>query len=153
MPAELVDIEAIRQLKARYLRTLDQKDWDGHRDVFTVDVVIDTTDDTGPGTEIQGRDEYVDMLSSILAEAITVHHGHMSEIESTGEDTAHGTWSMEDHVWFRESLGMGKLWGTGWYEEQYRRVDGAWRISRMRLRRQRVELGGAQTFPPSATNS
>ncbi|NDH10195.1 MAG: hypothetical protein EBY44_00365 [Actinobacteria bacterium] len=28
------DIEAIRQLKARYFRTLDQKDWSGYRQVF-----------------------------------------------------------------------------------------------------------------------
>ena len=33
------DIEAIKQLKARYFRTLDQKDWAGYRAVFTDDVV------------------------------------------------------------------------------------------------------------------
>ena len=48
--ADLADIEAIRQLKARYFRTMDQKDWEGYRQVFTVDVAIDTTDDTGPGS-------------------------------------------------------------------------------------------------------
>jgi hypothetical protein len=44
---------------------------------------------------------------------------------------------------------MGTLWGSGWYEEQYRRVDGKWKIERMRLRRQRLELGGVQIFPPA----
>ena len=43
MPDELADIEAIRQLKARYFRTLDQKDWEGYREVFTDDVVVDTS--------------------------------------------------------------------------------------------------------------
>ena len=28
------DIEAIKQLKARYFRTMDTKDWDGFADVF-----------------------------------------------------------------------------------------------------------------------
>lgn len=148
MDHELADIESIRQLKARYFRTLDQQDWDAYRDVFTADVVIDTTDDTGPGTDITGRDPYLDMLRPILDGAITVHHGHMSEIEITGPDTARGVWSMEDHIWFPAALGLGQLWGTGWYEEDYRRVDARWKIARMVLRRQRVELDGVQTFPP-----
>jgi len=37
------DIEAIKQLKARYFRTMDTKDWDGMRTVFTDDVVMDTS--------------------------------------------------------------------------------------------------------------
>ena len=37
------DVEAIKQLKARYFRAMDTKDWDAMRDVFTDDVVVDTT--------------------------------------------------------------------------------------------------------------
>ncbi len=144
--SDIEDMEAIRQLKARYFRCMDQKDWDRFVDVFTDDVFIDTTDDAGPGTEIQGRTAFVDMLTTMLDGAITVHHGHMSEIDIDG-DTAHGTWSMEDHIWFPPDSGMGKLWGSGWYEETYRREGGVWKIARMVLRRQRVEIGGEQTFP------
>jgi hypothetical protein len=38
------DVEAIRRLKARYFRTMDTKDWAGMRQVFTDDVVIDTSE-------------------------------------------------------------------------------------------------------------
>ena len=100
MTTDLDDIEQIRQLKARYFRTMDQKDWAAYRGVFAEDAVIDTTDDTGPGTEITGRDAFIDMLTPILEGAITVHHGHMSEIEITGDDTARGIWAMEDQIWF-----------------------------------------------------
>ena len=41
------DVEAIKQLKARYFRTMDTKDWAGMRQVFTDDVVVDTTDSGG----------------------------------------------------------------------------------------------------------
>jgi len=41
------DIEAIRRLKARYFRTMDTKDWVGMRQVFTDDVVIDTSEAGG----------------------------------------------------------------------------------------------------------
>ena len=147
MTTDLDDIEQIRQLKARYFRSMDQKDWTVYRGVFAEEAVIDTTDDTGPGTEIMGREAFIDMLTPILEGAITVHHGHMSEVEITSDDTARGIWAMEDQIWFSEASGMGKLWGAGWYEELYRRVDGEWKIQRMRLRRQRLELGGVQIFP------
>jgi hypothetical protein len=41
------DVEAIKQLKARYFRTMDTKDWAAMRGVFTDDVVMDTTEAGG----------------------------------------------------------------------------------------------------------
>ena len=41
------DLDQIHQLKARYFRLMDTKDWDGLREVFTSDVRIDTTVDSG----------------------------------------------------------------------------------------------------------
>ena len=41
------DIEAIKQLKARYCRMLDTKDWDGFRQVLADDVVMDSTGSGG----------------------------------------------------------------------------------------------------------
>jgi hypothetical protein len=37
----LVAIEDIKQLKARYFRLMDQKNWDGFEKLFTPDVVFD----------------------------------------------------------------------------------------------------------------
>ena len=50
MATDLNDIEQICQLKARYFRAMDQKDWIAYLGVFAEDAVIDTTDDTGPDT-------------------------------------------------------------------------------------------------------
>ena len=41
------DLWAITQLKARYFRTMDSKDWAGMRQVFTDDVVMDTSEAGG----------------------------------------------------------------------------------------------------------
>lgn len=146
-PDELVDIEAIRQLKARYFRLMDQKRWEEWRDVFTEDVEIRTPDDTGDPTPIVGRDTFVDGLITLIGEVRTVHHGHMSEI-AVDDDTATGVWSMEDHLWWPPEFGLGHMWGTGWYEETYRRGgDGVWRIATLYLRRIRVEAENGQLFP------
>ena len=40
-PSDHDDLEAIRQLKARYFRLMDEKDWDALADVFTDDVEMD----------------------------------------------------------------------------------------------------------------
>ncbi len=144
---QLADIEAIRQLKARYFRTLDSKDWHGCASVFTHDVVIDTRDDTGATDVSVGRDPFVKRLQKILNNALTVHHGHCSEIEIVGTDEARAIWSMEDRIWFPPESGLGELHGSGWYLERYRRINGNWLISHMTLRRLRVELNGSVVFP------
>lgn len=144
---QLVDVEKIRQLKARYFRTMDQKKWDEWEQVFCEDVTIDTTQDGA--AIVKGRKAFRQFLPPILQNVTTVHHGHMSEIEFTGARTASGIWSMEDMLWWPESEGGNHLWGTGWYDEEYRRdADGEWRILELVLRRIRVEMNGKQIFPP-----
>ena len=39
---DLYEVEAIKQLKARYCRYLDTKDWDTWRTIFADDFVSDT---------------------------------------------------------------------------------------------------------------
>ena len=144
-PDDLVEIERIRQLKARYFRSMDAKQWDEWRGVFCDDVFVDVE-----GTPaIEGADAFLTFLRPILQEVVTVHHGHTSEIELTGADTAKGTWAMEDLLWWPASQGGRHLRGQGWYFEEYRKeADGAWRIAKLVLRRIRVEIDGKQAFPP-----
>ena len=129
-PEDLVEIEQIRQLKARYFRLMDSKQWDDWAQVFCEDVVIDTTQEGSP--LIHGRAAFLEFLPPILEGVKTVHHGHMSEIELTSATTAVGTWSMEDMLWWPPEQGGRHLWGKGWYFEQYRKeADGAWRIAEL----------------------
>ena len=133
------DIEAIKQLKARYFRLMDSKQWDRWRDQFTDDCRFDGTSRPYPGP-----DEFVAGTRGRLEEAVTVHHGHMPEIVLTGADTARGIWSMFDWVEFPEIHDTGRgvnrgFTGYGHYEEEYRRVDGTWKISLLRLTRLKVE--------------
>ena len=145
--SDLADIEAIRQLKARYFRCMDQKDWDGWEQVFCEDAVIDTTQEGSP--LIESRQAFREFLPPILQNVITVHHGHTNEITITGPDRAEGIWAMEDMLWWPESEGGQHLWGTVWYYEEYQKEsDGQWRIKKMTLTRARVEVNGEQVFPP-----
>lgn len=130
---ELFEIEEIKKLKARYFRLMDMKQWDEWREVFTEDAILQH----GPNPEdkFEGREQIVGQLSQILANAVTVHHGHMPEIELTSESTATGIWAMFDFV---EMPGL-TLKGYGHYEEEYIKVDGKWKIKNLRLTRLRVD--------------
>lgn len=146
--AELAAIEAIRQLKARYFRLMDQKDWDAWQDVFTDAVRIDTSDGgVGDMGIMDGNATFRAFLEPMLHGVITTHHGHMSEITVTGTHTATGIWSMEDHLVFAGDTD--DLRGSGWYEDTYQLGDdGRWRISQMTLRRNLVRMGELQVWPP-----
>jgi uncharacterized protein (TIGR02246 family) len=131
----LDDIRAIEQLKARYFRTMDTKDWDGMRRVFTDSVVMDTTD--SGGSVISGVDEFMAMLRETLAGVVTVHHGHTPEIELTSGTTATGIWAMEDTLRWPDGS---ELHGYGHYHERYEKVGGEWRISASKLTRLRMDF-------------
>jgi hypothetical protein len=130
----LDEIEAIKQLKARYFRLMDTKQWDQWADVFTEDAIVAASPD--PNETFHGRADIVRRVSSVLRNATTVHHGHMPEIQLTGADTATGIWAMYDFVDMPQLV----LHGWGHYHEEYARQDGTWRIRRLRLTRLRLDM-------------
>jgi uncharacterized protein (TIGR02246 family) len=134
----LVDIEEIKQLKARYFRSLDTKDWDAFAQVFSREAHLEVPE--GAMSE-DGREAIVRAVSTALEGVTTVHHGHMPEIEITGADTARGIWAMFDYVEFPAAEGRDRfgLKGYGHYTEDYVREDGAWRIERLELSRLRID--------------
>jgi uncharacterized protein (TIGR02246 family) len=128
-------VEAIKQLKARYFRTMDTKDWAAMRQVFTDDVVMDTS--ASDGGIITGAAEFIEFLEEALGEAITVHHGHMPEIELTGPTTATGIWALQDLIIWPDGT---RLLGFGHYHESYRLVHDRWCIASSTLTRLHMDL-------------
>src|ERR1700756_2395964 len=86
---------AIGEVKARYCRCLDTKDWEGYADVFTEDLVLDTR--PAGGMLIEGRDAAIRMVRASVETARTAHQVHSPEIRLDG-DTAHVIWAMQDRV-------------------------------------------------------
>ncbi len=139
-------IHEIKMLKARYFRMMDTKDWAGLEAVFTPDLVADFRDATPEHQEamlIHGARPYLAILTPMLDQTATVHHGHMPEITLDDEDHARGIWAMEDWVWPKPESDLPFRWMHGWghYHESYRRTEGEWKISAIRLTRLRVEMG------------
>jgi len=129
------DIEAIKQLKARYCRTMDTKDWAAMRQVFTDDVEMDTT--ASGGGVVTGADDVMAFLHDAIGDVLTVHHCHMPEIQLTSPASASGVWAMEDMLRWPDGT---ELHGYGHYHETYEKVDGEWRIKRCELTRLRMDF-------------
>ena len=137
------DLEAIRQLKARYFRLMDTKDWAGMRQVFAPDVHIDMEAEGGGVHD--AVESFFTMLEAALEGVTTVHHGHMPEIQVTSASTATGIWAMEDMLRWPDGT---EMHGFGHYHETYTKLDGDWKIQSMRLSRLRVDFAPA---PSSAS--
>jgi hypothetical protein len=143
-------MEEIRQLKGRYFRFLDTKDWAGMRTIWTEDAVFDARagltigdgSQTGPsGSDdwlYSGRETIVSFIESVAVRP-TAHHGHCHEIEILSPTDARGIIAMEDYMW--PSIGDTRrrmLHGFGHYHEEYRCTDGRWQIRRSRITRLNV---------------
>lgn len=129
------DYEAIKKLKARYFRLLDTKRWKEFGDLFTEDAFF-VSPETGQPT-VRGRDAIVERVRSFVKSAVTVHHGHMPEIELTGATTATAIWAMFDFL----DDGERSSKGYGHYEETYVKIDGEWKIRSSKLTRLRLDHG------------
>lgn len=136
--ARLLAIEEIQRLKARYFRFVDEKRWDEFGELFTEDVVIDIE---GSSQQPRDRAELVAATRRHYGDALTVHHGHMPEIEIIDRDHARGTWAMVDIIDVPEGHALPSFVGYGHYRDEYRRTEGRWRISRLSLTRIKLERG------------
>jgi hypothetical protein len=126
-PDDLVTLREIEELKYRYMRTLDCKDWDAFAEVFEPEA----TASYGEGLEFGSAAEIVAfMRESLRPDIITVHQVHHPEITlSPSGGTASGTWMLMDRVIAVSHRLL--VEGAAMYRDEYRRgPDGAWRIAR-----------------------
>jgi hypothetical protein len=130
-------IESIKQLKARYCRYLDTKDWAAWRTIFADDFVSDTSQ--AGGKVIAGADDFVAFTRHALHRATqpTAHQVHAPEIELTSATTARGVWALQDVVRFGPGV---TLVGYGHYHETYENIAGKWLIQSYKLTRLREDI-------------
>ena len=142
--ARLEAVEEIRRLKAAYFRTMDTKDWDGFAAVFAPDAVMDMSGEMRDGTTegegvTRGNVAIAEFVKGAVDPVVTVHHGHMPEIEILTPTTARGIWSMEDKLRWPQGSPIRSMHGYGHYHETYEKVDGRWLIKTITLTRLRVD--------------
>jgi 3-hydroxyisobutyrate dehydrogenase-like beta-hydroxyacid dehydrogenase len=138
LPGRLADLEAIKQLKARYFRFIDTKDWAAFRGLFTADCKHWLPQESE--VPFMTNDDYFAMNEKLLGTGVTTHHGHTPEITFLSDTEAEGIWAMFDYVQLEPPSGRVSIMGYGHYFETYRKCDdGKWRISSKRNQRIRLD--------------
>ncbi len=139
----LEDIEEIKQLQARYVNCLTTCDWDTLVDCFAENGFVDLSNGA------RGREE----IARFYKGEITITHIGMEgnyvvhPIISVDGDKARGSWLLytmfsQPHkiqIWPAPTADAdAPEWMQGYYEMEYIRENGKWKISLLRWRRRLV---------------
>ncbi|MDO8689957.1 MAG: nuclear transport factor 2 family protein [Dehalococcoidia bacterium] len=135
----LEDIEAIKQLKARYWRCLDKRLWDEFGTCFTDDATFDVGETPlGVRGAPIGSAEIVQYVKGRKERnsAMTFHLGQALEIVTMTDTEAKAIWRFHDSILTRpDALTTVTLKGGGFYEDEYVKAAGQWKIKSLKVTR------------------
>lgn len=125
-PQTLGIIESIKQLKARYFRALDTKDWPLMKTCLASKCIARYD---GGKYSFEGCDNIVRFFRSYMddPQRIFLHQGHHPEITLISDNEARGIWYLQDTV-----IDLNKqttLRGAGFYHDEYLLINNSWYIS------------------------
>jgi hypothetical protein len=123
---QLEDIEAIKQLKARWWFACDTRALDDMRACYhELDFLIDF----GFIGQFRDMHEFIKMFEELACDPshIDMHHGMAPEITITSESTAKGRWRMRFQLLETEKQMVQMM--HGYYEDEYIKVNGKWKMS------------------------
>jgi hypothetical protein len=149
----LEDIEALKDLKHRYLQSADRHDLDNVRDCFAPEQAVIEFEGF---PRCEGRDNLIAMMAEFGGKpgVYTMHHGHNPRFEFESDDRARGTWSLFYSSIDVPAQTIAEIAGV--YHEIYTRRHGRWYIQHSRFERQSFllqaiehnTLKAAQLGPP-----
>lgn len=125
----LEDADAIRSLKARYFACCDMKDPQGMRACFAAGPV---RIDYGAIGVFEDRDSLVAIFERLGCHPhiVEMHHGVNPQIEVLDSVHARGTWGLHYQMLDTRERAFTQL--GAYYEDEYRKVDGEWKIAATR---------------------
>lgn len=151
MVERLAAIEAIRQVKARYFRGVDDRNSALVRSILAEDCLLDyrgCCTDPASGVDhlpamnrvMEGRASWPDAPKSDGPHMITIHQGHDPDISIESDTSASGIWAFTDRLFLPPGGPFTRLTGWGRYHETYVRDDEGWKLRTTRIERLRVEV-------------
>ena len=125
----LLDVEEIRTLKFKYAQLMDKLDIDGLAELFTDDAKCNF----GPYGEWSGKEVIRNNYRAAMADVVTapwgsLHHICNHWVELTSETTAVGRSYLIDVIAER-APDVNPVLCYALYDEEYRKVNGNWKIS------------------------
>jgi len=130
---QLLEVEAIRELRQRYSTCLDTLQIDNLADLYTENALCEF----GPYGEWRGRETIRENYRGVMSGAgaalfNSMHHSTNHSVELVSATRATGRSYLIDVVTTTEKTTQPVLW-YGVYDEDYKKVSGKWLINRCSL--------------------
>jgi ketosteroid isomerase-like protein len=132
----LEDIEAIKQLKARYARACDPTHHvDELMSLFTEDAIFDVGEEYGCYEGKAAIRKFLEGADDIIPWALHYMISPLIEMAEDGQ-TAHGSW----YLWEPANMPnprtgeLEAIWIAGVYHEDFVKQDGQWKFQKITLR-------------------
>lgn len=125
----LIDIQEIMNVKGKYFRCLDAKDWDGLETTLSPNI---QTSYSGGKLSFKGPKEVTNYFKGSMQQTmISMHMGHSPEIWFESPDVAYGHWYLQDQLIFTkpDKAAGYQIEGGAFYTDKYEKVDGQWLIA------------------------
>ncbi len=124
----LEDVEAIKQLKARYAMYCDANyDADALAELFTADAIWDG----GMLGRNEGREAIRQFFRGSSRRITFAVHNILSPIIEVDGDTATGTWYLLQACTYRD--GNQAIWGAAVYTDRYVRESDGWKFQHVQI--------------------
>jgi hypothetical protein len=123
--SDLEEIEAIKRLKYKYMRSVDEKSWDELRETLAEDASCAYS---GGKYAFDGRDAVMGFLVESMQRDtfLSSHRVTQPEIDLVSDTTATGIWALEDTV-IDLQFDI-TLRGSAFYRDTYVKQGGQWLI-------------------------
>ena len=123
------DVNEIKQLQWTYLNALMATDWDACASCFTEDALVDVY----LHDPVRGRPAIEHWFKEELAQTHAGKEGDVCihPIITVEGDTAKGNWLLY-MMYFYPRTGQSMFWVQGYYDMDYMRENGRWKIAVMR---------------------
>lgn len=125
----LEDIQAIKNLKRRYMFLVNMVRYDDLMDTFTEDAIIDY----GVFGLYKGREVREYLTSDVGKQTLRfgIHHLHSPLIEFVNDTLATGIWEIQSMV---ELKAVGQAyWMAGYFTDEYVKENGQWKQSKLKI--------------------
>jgi SnoaL-like domain len=135
------EIEVLRVFMSHYAEWGDTQQWDKFGSLFHDDavIIIDAgprpDPEADPRIEVHGREAFIAAQSASLDGVHTAHNMFLPEITIVDDTHAHATWGLHDYI----KTPVVNFNGYGHISQDYVKVDGQWKITRLHTTRMIVD--------------
>ncbi len=138
----IIDEHGVKDTILRFGRSLDLGDWPGYRSTFVDKPYIDFERLTGAPTIQADADEWTHFADLILT-PVRRHHSYSNYYITVDGDQASAWWNHTSRHWRPTDMGSALYHQIGWYEAEFERQAGVWRLSYIKHDFRWVEGNGA----------